>query len=281
MSDRYDLIVVGGGLAGSALARSLAEHGARVLVLEREAVFRDRVRGELVQPWGVAEARKLGIYDLLKETCGYEVRLRTNQIFGAPPVRPRDLVETTPARAGSLHFPHPEMQEGLLKAAVQAGATVLRGRRVTGVVPGTPARVSVSSGDTEVEYEAPLVVGADGRASACRRWAGFAAQHDPEGRVMAGVLLTGLDAPESLTQAFINPQRHSVTFMIPLGGGRFRCYSAQYDGQRDSRLSGAAALGEFIERCIATGAPMEAFEQAALAGPLASFDCAESWVPHP
>jgi flavin-dependent dehydrogenase len=51
----YDVIVVGGGLAGVALAKVLAEHGAQVLVLERETHFRDRVRGESTHPWGVAE----------------------------------------------------------------------------------------------------------------------------------------------------------------------------------------------------------------------------------
>ena len=42
----YDLIVIGGGLAGAALAKPLAEAGLRVLILEREKVFKDRVRGE-------------------------------------------------------------------------------------------------------------------------------------------------------------------------------------------------------------------------------------------
>ena len=51
---RYDLIVIGGGLAGAALARAMAAGGARVLVLERELRFRDRVRGEGMHPWGVA-----------------------------------------------------------------------------------------------------------------------------------------------------------------------------------------------------------------------------------
>jgi len=45
-SPRVDVVIVGGGLAGSALALSLVSHGVRVLVLERELVFRDRVRGE-------------------------------------------------------------------------------------------------------------------------------------------------------------------------------------------------------------------------------------------
>jgi flavin-dependent dehydrogenase len=45
MAITYDLITVGGGLAGAALAGALAERGARVLVLERETKFKDRVRG--------------------------------------------------------------------------------------------------------------------------------------------------------------------------------------------------------------------------------------------
>ena len=70
MAQSYDLVLVGGGLAASTLAKSMAERGARVLVLEREQQFRDRVRGELMTPWGVAEAQKLGIYSLLREHCG-------------------------------------------------------------------------------------------------------------------------------------------------------------------------------------------------------------------
>ena len=45
-SGTYDIITVGGGLGGAALAKAMAEHGARVLVLEREKHFKDRVRGE-------------------------------------------------------------------------------------------------------------------------------------------------------------------------------------------------------------------------------------------
>ena len=59
-SGTYDIITVGGGLGGSALALAMAEHGARVLVLERESHFRDRVRGEGMHAWGVPEARALG-----------------------------------------------------------------------------------------------------------------------------------------------------------------------------------------------------------------------------
>ena len=51
MADQYDLIIVGGGIGGSALAAVMARAGKSVLVLEQSAVFEDRVRGEWISPW--------------------------------------------------------------------------------------------------------------------------------------------------------------------------------------------------------------------------------------
>jgi len=45
-TNAYDLVIIGGGIAGSSLACSMAKAGARVLLLESEIEFRDRVRGE-------------------------------------------------------------------------------------------------------------------------------------------------------------------------------------------------------------------------------------------
>ena len=75
MDQLYDIAIIGGGLAGSALAKSMAERRFRVIVLERGKEFRDRVRGEQMACWGVAEARELGIYEhLVNGVCGQEVR---------------------------------------------------------------------------------------------------------------------------------------------------------------------------------------------------------------
>src|SRR3954465_16069781 len=118
----YDLIVIGGGLAGAALGKSIAEAGLHVLVLEREKMFKDRVRGEAMLGWGVAEAAMLGIDTLLKETCGHEVHFLAMRITGLPEPPVRDLVKTTPHHVGLLNFHHPEMQTIMLRAAEQAGA---------------------------------------------------------------------------------------------------------------------------------------------------------------
>ena len=86
----YDIITIGGGIAASSLAKAMAERGAKVLVLEREKQFKDRVRGEAIVSWGVAEANELGICGLLREKCAHQVP----QVDGGAGLR--DLKATTP-----------------------------------------------------------------------------------------------------------------------------------------------------------------------------------------
>ena len=131
----YDIITVGGGLGGSSLAKAMAERGARVLVLEREKQFKDRVRGEQMHPWGVAAAQKLGIYNLLYATCGHELPW-WDMYRGSERIGHRNIVATTPQRAPEFAFYHPRMQEVLLQAAAEAGAEVRRGAIVREAKPG-------------------------------------------------------------------------------------------------------------------------------------------------
>src|ERR1700749_3698849 len=113
----YDFITVGGVLGGAALAKVLAEKGLRVLVIEREREFKDRIRGEIMWPWGVAETVKLGLYDRLLETCAHEVPYLN--LAGSPI---RDFRNSTPQKLPAISFYHPAMQEVVLEAARTAGA---------------------------------------------------------------------------------------------------------------------------------------------------------------
>jgi 2-polyprenyl-6-methoxyphenol hydroxylase-like FAD-dependent oxidoreductase len=65
MTETTDVVVVGGGIGGAALAVALANAGLGVTVLEASDEFADRVRGESMQPWGVKEARDLGVEPVL------------------------------------------------------------------------------------------------------------------------------------------------------------------------------------------------------------------------
>lgn len=57
----WDVIIVGAGVAGAALACSLGKDGRRILVLERDLSTPDRIVGELLQPGGFEKLRELGL----------------------------------------------------------------------------------------------------------------------------------------------------------------------------------------------------------------------------
>lgn len=280
----YDLIVVGGGLAGATISKSLAEAGKRVLVLERTSAFKDRVRGEILLPWGVAEARTLGIHDLLESKCGRDVRGIDTRLADAPRMPPRDLVETTPHRAGALCFRHARMQQVLLDAAANAGAEVLRGVPAAGLSPGRRPTVSVNAaGSGGTQFAARIVIAADGRESAMRRLAGFAVRRDPEGVVVAGVMLEGMNAPDDNVTLNQDTRTGQLSVIAPLGDNRHRVYFCYHKrGPGPIRpLNGDRSLVDFTAACVGVGVPKEWFAGSRIAGPLASFDAADTWVEHP
>lgn len=185
----FDVIVVGGGLAGSALAGALAKAGLGVLLIEREAAFRDRVRGELTWPWGVTEAHELGLEDVLQQAG--RVELPALQFYEDRCLAATEAFDGTPM----IGFSHPMLQEALFAWAAAQGAFTLRPAKATGFAHNGQPGVAVTVAGREVEYTARLVVGADGKLSAARRWTGGDTLSDAEHHRFGGVLVTGL--PES------------------------------------------------------------------------------------
>jgi 2-polyprenyl-6-methoxyphenol hydroxylase-like FAD-dependent oxidoreductase len=271
----YDIVTVGGGLGGSALAKAMAERGARVLVLEREKQFRDRVRGEYLSPWGVVEMKRLGL-DKTFETA------RANQARWAIGFGPdRDLVSSTPQGLSSLTFSHPVMQEALLDTAAESGADVCRGANVRSIARGAPAVVEFDSGGATESVSARFVVGADGRSSSVRRWGNFAVKHDPERLLMAGVLLEGGKSyREDAAYLMINPAISQGSFVAPQGNRRFRAYLS-YRSDSDLRINGLDALPRFVDECIRCGIPADFFSGSGAVGPLATFHASDTCVDHP
>jgi 2-polyprenyl-6-methoxyphenol hydroxylase-like FAD-dependent oxidoreductase len=270
----YDIITVGGGIAASTLAKAMAGRGAKVLVLEREKQFKDRVRGEGVVPWGVAEANELGICCLLKEKCAHDV----------PYVEAgsglRDLRATTPQQLPLLSFPHQVMQETLLAAAENAGAEVRRGVSVEHVERGVEPAVVVE-GHSHERISARLVVAADGRGSAVRKWTGFSVCEQSNDYYMAGVLLTNVHASREIFYAVFNPELGTWTGLIPQACDQFRAYFV-YPKTMGYRLQGESMLNLFIREAAKGYAPMADYlADAKSIGPLASFDASDKWVEHP
>jgi 2-polyprenyl-6-methoxyphenol hydroxylase-like FAD-dependent oxidoreductase len=278
--DRYDIVTVGGGLGGAALAKAMAEQGARVLVLERTRGFHDRVRGEVLVPWGCAEARKLGLFDLLRQRCGHELRWWDADIDGTR-ILHRDVVATTAFGLPVMTYFHPDMQNLVLHAALAAGAQVHRGVTVVDVQTGSKPRVSFEQSGCAAAVEARLVVGADGRGSSVRKWGGFAVERDPQRRFFAGVLLEDLSAPEDVLHSRFAPREGLMSWLFPQGGGRVRAYIGYHAASDYRRLSGRRDMPRFVETSVRLGVPKDCFAEAKVAGPLATFDGTDNWVEHP
>ena len=68
MINHYDVIVIGGGPAGSTTAALVAEYGHRVLLLEREEFPRFQI-GESLMPGTYWSFKRLGLLDKLKKSA--------------------------------------------------------------------------------------------------------------------------------------------------------------------------------------------------------------------
>lgn len=284
----YDLIIAGGGLAGSALAISLAGSGLRILIIEQQTEFRDRIRGEFLMPWGSLEAQRLGIYDLLLESCATEIpfyaRHRSGQLIAL-----RDLRATTPANTCCLTFPHHSMQEALLAHAARLGTEVRRGEAVANITPGPMPHIHIGSDPSGLS--ARLVVVADGRDLRSRSLAGFQVQRDPEQLIIAGMILEGeVDCSEILSGNA--PTDASTINLFYDGAGGRMIIAARIAPRRNRiyliyhkdalpRLSGRHSVDEMIRQLQSAGAPAHWFTNGRQAGPFASFDGSHRWVDSP
>ena len=64
MNDNFDVIIIGGGPAGTTVGGKLAQRGRKVLILEREKFPRFHI-GESITAFGFTVFKELGVYDEL------------------------------------------------------------------------------------------------------------------------------------------------------------------------------------------------------------------------
>ena len=276
----YDLIVAGGGICGASLALRMARSGARVLVIERETEFHDRIRGEAMQPWGAGEAQKLGIAEILR---GFSNEMKFFlQIINGQPAMKRDLLSTTPQAAGLWGFYHPRAQEELLTAAAAAGAEVRRGTTLQHVTPGATPAVRIGHSRGVDELSARLVAICLGRNPAVRAEIGFQTHRASMPLFLSGVLLTNLHSDVDPAIAYVANDviNGAVSALFPQTNGNARAYFG-FHPQNCARLQGDADFPRFRQEFEKASGGAIPFGEARPIGPLASFECADVWVEHP
>lgn len=284
MAQSTDIVIVGGGIAGCALATVLARDGYEVVVLERQEHYRDKVRGEAIMPWGVAELRQLGLEEALLAAGGSygtqlvlydEVTAAADAEAAAAP-----LDQLLPGVPGALGVGHPEACQALAQAARVAGATVAQGVGDVTISTGNTQRVRYQLDGFEREVRCRLVVGADGRLSTVRRQLGIGLTQSTPRIMGGGMLVDGLDSwPSHRSSLGTEGDLHYLLF--PRAGGRVRLYLL-YAIEQKGRFKGPNRHKEFLDayrfQCIPAS---EDIATANPAGPCAFYPMNDSWTDMP
>lgn len=273
------IAIVGGGVGGAALATVLARGGISVAVLERDLRHIDRVRGEFMAPWGVAEAAHLGLLDILQGTGGIYVTQGINY-DEAIEAAPRDLCKLHPIGTGAFCASHPAMCEALCTAAAAAGATVLRGVRNVAVAAGEPPTITFEHEHKRIAWRPRLIIGADGRNSTVRRQIGFAVRHDEPHNLIGGMLVD--DVPEWPQDVFESGTEGNIHHLVfPQGGAKVRLYVC-YDFNGRERFTGIGRernlLAAFRLKYLPLG---ESIARGKPIGPFHSYSNEDHWIERP
>ncbi len=184
MVERFDVLVVGAGPAGSTAARIAAEGGARVLLVEQRPIV-----GLPVQCAEYVPAQIVS-YTTPPERCiAQRIRaLRTHLPDG-------EMVETP---AAGYVLDRAAFDKSLAVAASRAGAELWTGTRA---VERTERGVIVRQRGRDVEIACRVVIGADGPRSTVGKWIGLGNAEFIDGLQVEAVLPT----PQDFTEVYFDP----------------------------------------------------------------------------
>ena len=280
-----DVVIVGGGIGGSALGTVLARNGFAVCILEKSTVHVDHVRGEWIAPWGVAETVRLGLYDTLIEAGGHHLKrhIPYGDDLDTAAAQEQTLDFTSLENAGlkpPLCMRHPDMCDLLNAAAIESGVKLFRGVGDVEVTPGASPKVRYRHDGREHELHPRIVIGADGRNSIVRGQVGIEQHRDPTHHLMAGMLVDNTDGwPEDL-QIFGTEDR--INFLaFPQSATRVRLYIC-YGLDERRRFAGADNQARFLDAFkLATVPRSEHLANGTPSGPCNSYGNEDSWTDTP
>jgi menaquinone-9 beta-reductase len=159
----WDIVVVGGGPAGLAVAIVAAEQGLSVIVIERRDSSPDKACGEGVLPPGVKALERLGIANRFDRSTSYP-------FAGIRFIQEDGSAAESQMPASGLGIRRTLLVEALARRAEELGA-VLQHRRSVNRVQANSNEAAVDT--TQGKIFGKLVVAADGLHSQLRKASGL------------------------------------------------------------------------------------------------------------
>ncbi len=278
-----DVVVVGAGVAGSAVAARLATAGLGVVVLEREAEYTDRVRGEGMVPWGLEAAAALGLADAVANTPG--VSFMTTLVAYDELVsierarrRARSLADLVPGVPGLVAVGHPELRQSLADAAASAGAAVLRPTTEVTVDPGPAPEVAFTFAGRRHRLRPRLVIVADGKESTIRRSLGIELASTIPTMMLTGMLVDDGGVWDR-AEVTIGVHGENQLYVFPRVGA-LRLYAGRMVGA--DRFSGPDRATRMLEAFRGANLPhAEELAGARPIGPCATYPMTDTWTRNP
>ena len=226
-----DVVIGGGGVAGSVAAMALQKLGYEVLVVEPGLNDDRRLAGELLHPPGVAGLAELGVLDQLMNEPAVEVNgFCIFSRAGKERIKlPYDVVPSH--RMPGLSLDHGIIRERLMQAVRELPkVTVIDNARVISVDQNGSSHVIVQVADSKsvARYRSHLLVAADGASSSIRRLAGIGV-HKRRISTIFGYRVSAANLPER-DYGFIFLGGRTPILVYPVGGNEVRVmFDIPYD----------------------------------------------------
>jgi geranylgeranyl reductase family protein len=191
----FDVVIAGGGPAGSAAAIALAQAGLNALIVDKSQFPRNKACGEYVSAGAVEQLRALGLESVLAPLAFpvEGIRLNGNGV----------RVELRFSKTG-WSLPRARLDDELLRSAISRGVAFLQARveDVREEAPGSLVTVREPSGETRT-LRARFVIGADGAQSIVARKCGLSVAVRGEQRFALGGHYGGLRDLDRFVEMFV------------------------------------------------------------------------------